>query len=142
MTTKHENVLSETVYVVSYDNLDNETVEILESAEIADLSEVDDFTGELITQIETMQTYERAKVFYLIDNCGSNLEQAIEDRENVCIYQETLRDYAYTAIEEGHFGIVPEELEKFINYDAVALYIEHCGYREFVFAGEDWTAHR
>jgi Antirestriction protein (ArdA) len=42
----------------------------------------------------------------------------------------TLRDVAEELVEEGHYGEIPEKLQYFIDYDAIAQSLDNEGYAE------------
>lgn len=48
----------------------------------------------------------------------------------------SLRELAEQFVEEGLFGDIPERLQNYIDYDAIARDLHHDGYREFISAGE------
>jgi len=64
-------------------------------------------------------------------NEGYSIEQALEKYEDVIYYADmTLRDVAEELVEEGHYGEIPEKLQYFIDYDAIAQSLDNEGYAE------------
>jgi hypothetical protein len=90
--------------------------------------------------IETLEDYEKAALFYLVDQAGYRLDQALEKLEDVCISECSLIDAASELFDECYLPEVPEAVRNYIDYDAFArdcrLGGDMC---EFIYAGTTYT---
>ncbi len=83
---------------------------------------------------------ERQKLHYIIavGECGYSHDQVAADPENIeiTIYRIlTFRELAEQFVEEGLYGEIPEHLEYYIDYNAIARDLE-CDYNAVTIAGE------
>ena len=70
--------------------------------------------------IETLEDYEKAALFYLVDQAGYRLDQALEKLEDVCISECSLIDAASELFDECYLPEVPEAVRPYIDYGAFA----------------------
>jgi len=79
---------------------------------------------------EALEEHERASVSFLLSE-GYDFNYAIENHEDVIGYPEQrLKDVAYSLVEEGCFGKVPESLSNYIDYEGIARDLGYDGYTE------------
>ncbi len=84
------------------------------------------------------QEHEKIRYILAVDQCGYayDLEHDSIDLLDVEIYEETsIRDLAIRFVEEGLFGDIPERLQFYIDYDAIARDLS-VDYSEAIIAGE------
>lgn len=56
-------------------------------------------------------------------------EYAMEHCNDVILYaEERLEDVAYSLVNEGCFGTIPESLRNYIDYESIARDLGHDGY--------------
>jgi antirestriction protein len=55
-----------------------------------------------------------------------DLDELIDQKENLIFYQgcHTMEDIAYTFVEEGYFGEIPEHMQMYLDYSAIARDLE------------------
>ena len=69
-------------------------------------------------------------VVFLISE-GYDWTYCMGNHKNVILYpQESLEDVAYTLVEDGCFGTVPESLSNYIDHEAIARDLSYDGYVE------------
>jgi antirestriction protein len=79
--------------------------------------------GDLATwfdDIETLDRQEKAALFYLVDQVGYRLNEALEKLEDVCISECSLIEAASELFDECYLPEVPEAVRPYIDYDAFA----------------------
>lgn len=82
-------------------------------------------------ELEKLDNQDIKKVIYLIENIGLSKEEALENYENVTLYENmTLKDVAYEQVDEGLFGEIPDSIANYIDYDAIAIDLCHDSYIE------------
>lgn len=89
-----------------------------------------------------MQAYtveDIVKIGYLIDNCiYDTLEEILEDSyvlDDTILYEvETLTELAELFIDEGLFGVIPENLTSYIDYESIGRDLQY-DYDEYLFDG-------
>jgi hypothetical protein len=90
--------------------------------------------------IEPLEDYEKAALFYLVDQVGYRLNEALEKIADVCISECSLIDAASELFDECYLSEVPQAIQNYIDYDAFArdcrLGGDMC---EFRFGGTTWT---
>ncbi|MBD8893952.1 antirestriction protein ArdA [Labrenzia suaedae] len=77
----------------------------------------------LLEAIDTLDDHDKLKLVLAVRECGYRVETILDDPEavEVDIYHlPSLRDLAEQFIEEGLFGDIPERLQYYIDYDAIA----------------------
>lgn len=77
-----------------------------------------------IDGIDEWEEYEKQALIIAVGECGYDFDLADNDLsviENVNIYQvDSLRELAELFVDEGLFGEIPESLQFYIDYDAIA----------------------
>ena len=70
---------------------------------------------------QELEDHDIKRVNYLIDNNGSTLNEALEQYQDVDIYEDmSLEDLAYELVEEGSFGEINPTIANYIDYEAIA----------------------
>jgi Antirestriction protein (ArdA) len=99
--------------------------------------------GDLATwfdDIETLDRQEKAALFYLVDQVGYRLNEALEKLEGVCISECSLIDAASDLFDEIYLPEVPESVRYYIDYDAFAYACRVNGdMTEFTYEGTTYT---
>ena len=86
--------------------------------------------NEIAEEYEALGEAERLSVSFLLSE-GYSFKYSIENCENVLSYpDESLEDVAYSLVQEGCYGEIPESLSNYIDYSAIARDLEHEGYTE------------
>lgn len=82
---------------------------------------------ELSEKLEALTDYDQKKIDYLMDYNGCPFEEALEQLEEVELYEDmTLLDLAYELVEEGCFGNIPDNaLAQYIDYEAIARDLQY-----------------
>lgn len=81
-----------------------------------------------LEQYEALDCHERLCVAFLLSE-GYDWTYCIDHHENVTVYpQERLEDVAYSLVEDGCFGTVPESLKNYIDHAAIARDLGYDGY--------------
>jgi len=123
------------------DDLENHLKEILGNDEeyfITDYEapfEIDEYENiiklnEFVEEFENLEDHEKKIVCYLID-IGYKREEALESHEDVIFYENmTMKDLAYDRVDSGFYGDINPNLERFIDYDAIAREMDTEGYVE------------
>ncbi len=70
--------------------------------------------------IEPLEDYEKAALFYLTSCAGHRLDQALEKLADVCISECSLIEAASELFDECYLPEVPEAVRPYIDYDAFA----------------------
>jgi hypothetical protein len=70
--------------------------------------------------IEPLEDYEKAALFYLVDQVGYRLNEALEKIADVCISECSLIDAASELFDECYLSEVPQAIQNYIDYDAFA----------------------
>ncbi len=97
-----------------------------------DVGEFDNPFGpnEKLEQYEALDDNEKLCVVFLLSE-GYDWTIHMGNHENVILYsQESLEDVAYTLVEDGCFGTVPESLSNYIDHEAIARDLSYDGYVE------------
>lgn len=90
--------------------------------------------------IEFLQDYEKASLFYLVGVAGYNLDQALEKMNEPSIYQGELLEAATELFDECYLHTLPEHLKYYIDYEKFARDCELGGDMcEFEYAGTTYT---
>ncbi len=86
--------------------------------------------------VEDWEDWQKVNTIIAVGECGYNFDAQVDpDHHGIDIYYvETLRELAEQFVEEGLYGDIPESLQFYIDYDAIArdLGIE---YSELTVAG-------
>jgi hypothetical protein len=86
---------------------------------------------------EDLDEFDKIKLIIAIGECGYSFDLAEDDPEDldIDIYEiDTLRELAEQFVDEGLFGEIPEHLQHYIDYDAIA-YDLSMDYTETTIAG-------
>ena len=87
--------------------------------------------------VDVWEDWEKINVVIAVGECGCEFDGRVDpDHDGIDIYQvESMRELAEQFVEEGLFGDIPEDLQFYIDYDAIArdLAVE---YTETEIAGE------
>lgn len=68
-----------------------------------------------------LDEYEKIAVRFLINEQYCSFNEALKDKDNLTIYQaDSYQELAYEFVEEGFFGSIPENLEYYVDYEAIA----------------------
>ena len=90
--------------------------------------------------IEFLQDYEKASLFYLVGVAGYKLDQAIEKMNEPSIYQGDLLDAATVLFDECYLHTLPDNIKYYIDYEKFARDCELGGDMcEFEYAGTTYT---
>ncbi|MEL6311602.1 MAG: antirestriction protein ArdA [Pseudomonadota bacterium] len=88
-------------------------------------------------RVEDWDDHEKLRAIIALSECGHvlSLESCNPDDLDLDIYEtETLRDLAEQFVDEGLFGDIPERLQFYIDYDAIARDLA-ADYSETIVAG-------
>ena len=87
--------------------------------------------------VDEWEDWEKINVIIAVGECGYDFDGQVDpDHHGIDVYYaESLRELAEQFVEEGLFGDIPEQLQFYIDYDAIArdLAVE---YSEIEIAGE------
>jgi len=95
-----------------------------------DVGEHDDIYGlnEKLEEYELLDDQGQLCVAFLLSE-GYDWAYSMENREDVILYAgESPEDVAYSLVENGCFGEIPESLSNYVDYEAIARDIGHDGY--------------
>jgi len=99
--------------------------------------------GDLATwfdDIESLEDNEKTALFYLVDQGGYDLSDALERYEDVTLYEGPLLDAATELFDEIYLPEVPEAVRNYIDYDAFANDCRIGGdMTEFTYEGTTYT---
>jgi hypothetical protein len=96
--------------------------------------------GTWFDDIETMDDYRKPALFFLMDDLGYNLGEALSSVDDVCLYECPLLDAATELFDEIYLPEVPEAVQYFIDYDAFAYACRVSGDMiEFAYEGTTYT---
>lgn len=79
--------------------------------------------SDFILAAQNWEEDRKIRVIIAIEECGYRLEQLAGDPDNVEIdihYLLSMKDLAERFVDEGLFGDIPERLQYYIDYDAIA----------------------
>jgi Antirestriction protein (ArdA) len=90
--------------------------------------------------IEPLEDYEKAALFYLVDQGGYDLSDALERYDDVALFDGRLIDAATQLFDEIYLPEVPEAVQYYIDYAAFAYDCQMGGdMTEFNFNGVIYT---
>lgn len=76
---------------------------------------------EIQETLEDLEAADQKKIDYLMDWNGCTFQEALEQYEDVELYEDmTMQDLATLFIEDGFLGDIPESVSHYIDYDAYA----------------------
>ena len=97
--------------------------------------------AEWYLEVEELGFEEKAKLHWLIVECGYNYEHSMSELPDTVVYSTTLRAAAEEIFDDLYLYQIPENLQSYVNYDSFAYDLragsDLC---EFQFAGQTWTA--
>ena len=151
LLSKLEAVSSDYIEEFSGDELDeSEQIEGLEIVCSGEPSEIKTFEKarsegcsikEWLEVTEELDLHEKAKLYWLIVDCGYNLSSAASKLEDTIIYCDNLRKTAEQLYDEYYIESIPEHSRNLIDYDHFAYTMRIGGdLCEFEFANKTWTA--
>ncbi|WP_306257360.1 antirestriction protein ArdA [Pararhizobium sp. IMCC21322] len=76
-----------------------------------------------IEAVDDWNTDQKIRFIIAVGECGYSHSQLSDDPEDIeiDIYElDSLKELAYQFVEEGLFGDIPERLQHYLNYDAIA----------------------
>ncbi|MGH1417100.1 MAG: antirestriction protein ArdA [Pelagimonas sp.] len=93
--------------------------------------------SDYLTCVEDWEDWEKTLVIIAVGECGCSFDaQECPDHHGIDIYHvDSLRELAEQFVEEGLFGDVPERLQFYIDYDAIARDLA-CDYSEATISGQ------
>ena len=96
--------------------------------------------GEWFEDIEPKTAHEKAALYFLLDSGICNLAEALNQIDDVCLFQGTLLEAATELFDECYVQDIPERLRCYIDYEAFANDCR-CGgdLCEFEFDGQTWA---
>jgi antirestriction protein len=84
--------------------------------------------NEKLEQYETLDEHDQLCVTFLLSE-GYDWNYSIVNHEDVIVYlDESLEDVAYSLVEDGCFGTIPESLVNYVDYEAIARDLSYDGY--------------
>jgi antirestriction protein len=84
-----------------------------------------------VAEFSGLNDHDQQKVIYLINDCGVERDEALQQYEDVTFYEGmTLKDVAYELVNEGSFGDIPETIKSYIDYEKLANDLSVDGYYE------------
>jgi hypothetical protein len=90
--------------------------------------------------IESLDRQEKAQLFYLVDQGGYDLSDALERYDDVALFDGRLIDAATQLFDDCYLSEVPEAVRNYIDYDAFANDCRIGGDMcEFRFDGDAYT---
>lgn len=92
-------------------------------------------------EVESLELQDRAKLYWLLVECGYDFESALSKLDETTVYRNPLINCAQVIFDEHNLYRIPEDLQCYIDYDKFAADLRICGdLREFEFENEAWTA--
>jgi len=86
--------------------------------------------NEKLELYEALDEHEQLCISFLISE-GYEWNYSLNHYEDVTVYAgEKLKDVAYSLVEDGCFGTMPESLSNYIDYEAIARDLGYDGYIE------------
>lgn len=88
--------------------------------------------------VADLEEVEKQRIIIAAGECGYEIEGLLSDPDSVDLeiyYVNSMRDLAEQFVDEGLFGEIPERLQYYIDYDAIARDLE-ADYSETVIANE------
>ena len=87
--------------------------------------------------VDEWEDYEKIRFIIAVGECGYLFDADTDpDKFDIDVYEESsLKDLAYALVDEGLFGDIPDNLQCYLDYDAIACDLE-MDYTETVIAGQ------
>jgi len=71
------------------------------------------------TEFEELEGEDRIKIIYLLDHAGYNLENALDNIDDVSLFEGSAKEYVYDFIDStGLLDQIPEHLRFYFDFDA------------------------
>lgn len=87
--------------------------------------------NEIAEQLDKFNEYDLVRVKFLVEDESLSIADALEGYEDVMFYEgQSLKDVAYSLVEDGCFGDIPDSISNYIDYDAIARDLGIDGYTE------------
>jgi antirestriction protein len=84
----------------------------------------DEFTHE----VEQLELYDQSKALFLFETIGLSYQEALDNYEDVTFYKGmNLKQVAEDMVDVGLFGEVPKSLAAYIDYEQIAIDLDHDG---------------
>lgn len=84
--------------------------------------------NEIAEKLEDLDDDDLSRVSYLMTNNGMEFSEAIDNYEDVIVYEGTLKDVAEQLVDDGCFGEIPDLIANYIDYEAIGRDLRHDGY--------------
>jgi antirestriction protein len=87
------------------------------------IEEYDSLTdlNKMAAELEDMDNEDVKKALFLVNEQGYSFEDAIRKMDDVDYYPNmTLKDMAEQFVDEGMFGVIPDKIQGYIDYEAIA----------------------
>ena len=111
-----------------------------EEADLAKAIKLDQANLEDFFNLEDLDEYDAAKLFYLVDNRRYTLAEALPLVDDVILFEGTLEQAAEDLFDECYLSQVPESIRPYIDYKKFARDCEMgSDMDEFEFAGVTYT---
>ena len=90
-----------------------------------------------LTWVEDWENWQKIHFIIAVGECGYSYDEETDpDEFHVDLYEEeNLKELAYRFVDEGLFGEIPENIQCYLDYDAIARDLG-CDYSETVIAGQ------
>lgn len=93
-----------------------------------------------LEEVERLKEWEKPALFYLMDQCGCDLEEALGKVDDVCLYRGRLLEAAETLFDEIHADRIPDDLKGYFDMEAFARDLRLGGdFTEFEYGDQYWT---
>jgi hypothetical protein len=77
--------------------------------------------GEWFKLRDELEDYQLPALFYLLDNMGDTMAEALEHLDDVSVFEGNAQDYVHEYIEDtGMLDALPEQLRYYFDYEAFA----------------------
>ena len=93
-----------------------------------------------LEEVELLKEWEKPALFYLMDQRGCDLEEALGKVDDVCLYRGRLLEAAETLFDEIHADRIPDDLKGYFDMEAFARDLRLGGdFTEFEYGDQYWT---
>jgi hypothetical protein len=101
---------------VEIDYTDGDNYQLFAAAAVGQVN-----VGEWFALLDDVEDWQKPALFYLMDNLGETMSEALEHMDDVTVFQGTALDYAYELTEDtGMLDALPEQLRYYFDYAAFA----------------------
>ena len=116
----------------------NEEEELFDAADITNAPR--ELLEEFMDEIPDLSGKESAQVFYWLDFHNVELSEALQRKDEVCLFKGSAAEAAVEIFDEVYGHDLPKEVLNYIDYDSFCNDLEQGGdIFEFSFAGRDWV---